>query len=288
MKKMSDVLRAHGWLERTVSELVAMDRTSDAYRDLVDRCRELWVSFRQDRGFVGGAKLLTYPEHQKKLGKSETYTVGLTLQHANVAGIEMCQWRTKACTATCVLDSGNGRYGTVQSARNVRTEFLQELPDVFAVLLFDEISRVAAKHDDVLVRLNVNSDIPWHELMPSMFQHVWDNVRFYDYTKNPAVLNVDGGMVAPTYRVVFSVSERDRTADKLRAVHNFVSSGGTAAVVTVRRKDDAPATQWMGLPVVDGDAHDDRFSESGVIVDLYAKGKARQLPVGGFVRDLSI
>jgi hypothetical protein len=45
---------------------------------------------------------------------------------------------------------------------------------------------------------------------------------------------------------------------------------------------------WRDKPVVDGDISDDRYRERGVFVDLSAKGKARKLPVGGFVRDIAV
>lgn len=272
-----------GWLSWLIGE--AVHRTAEYDRTVRD-ARRVWRDFRRERGFVNDAKIMTYPENQAKLGKSETFTLGLTLQHANVAGIEMCQWRTKACTATCVLDTGNGRYDVVQRARNVRTWFLVEHPRQFLTLVFHEIATVADQYDDVLVRLNVNSDVSWFKLIPSMFNGWADNVSFYDYTKNPSALDLEDGMVNDRYRLVYSLSERDRTTQKMDRVRDYVARGGTVAVVTVRSKTDAPASSFMGMPVVDGDAHDDRFNERGVFVDLYAKGKARKLPVGGFVRDL--
>ena len=48
--------------------------------------------------------------------------------------------------------------------------------------------------------------------------------------------------------------------------------------------EELPPT-YLGLPVIDGDASDLRFLDPpGVIVGLRAKGKARALPSGGFVR----
>ena len=44
-------------------------------------------------------------------------------------------------------------------------------------------------------------------------------------------------------------------------------------------------TSHLGLTVIDGDKTDTRYDDSrGVVVGLRAKGKAAQLPVGGFVR----
>lgn len=286
MRKLSTILR-----EENLDEWVGMlakyvDRGDGWYDRQVANARKAWVAFRRSHGYKGYAPLLTYPEVQQKLGKSEVYNVGLTLQHANVSGYETCQWRTKSCTAVCVLDNGNGRYSSVQKARNVRTWFLAENPFNFITLLFDEIERTSQQHDRLLVRLNVNSDIPWHEIVPSMFDRgMFSNVDFYDYTKNPAVLQTDG-MVGDRYRLVFSLSERIRTVSQMEDVYGFVDNGGTVAVVTVRKKNEPAVYETCTRDVVDGDVTDNRFDESGVFVDLYAKGKARNLKVGGFVRDL--
>ena len=80
-------------------------------------------------------------------------------------------------------------------------------------------------------------------------------------------------MVAANYRAVYSVNE----SSDLAKVAAFVARGGTAAVVTTRKKNDAPPASFMGLPVVDGDSTDNRFDERGAWVDLAAKGKARAL-----------
>lgn len=263
--------------------------TNRSYREvIVPKAKRQWAWFREQNGFKNSAPdLFTHPANQAKLGKSDTYTLGLTLQHADVSGYETCAWRTESCTATCVLDNGNGRYDRVQHARNVKTQFLAKYPRWFVILLVDEIMRTADTYDKVLVRMNVNSDLRWYEIIPSLFvgEKRICNVDFYDYTKNPAILR-GNGMVLPKYRLCFSLSEND--SRRMNKVDNFVSNGGTVAVVTVRKKSEQPPVVWRDKPVVDGDLTDDRFHERGVFVDLSAKGKARKLPVGGFVRDIGI
>jgi hypothetical protein len=256
-------------------------------KDWVGWAKIEWAKFRKSHGFVCSApKLLTHPANQSKLGKSDIYTVGLTLQHANVSGWETCAWRTPSCTATCVLDNGNGRYDMVQKARTVKTLFLAEKPTAFMLLLCHELRVLSMKYDNLLVRLNVNSDLRWYKIAPSLFTSL-PTVAFYDYTKNPAVLRTTG-MVADNYRLCYSISESD-TTKRMGNVDMFVRSGGTAAVVTIRNKKDAPPSVWRGNPVVDGDVTDDRFNERGVFVDLTAKGKARKISVNpfGFVRDIA-
>jgi len=286
MKKMQDLLRGRG-LDGVVRSMQEVGSDSPLYREMVRESVEVWRAFRRSHGYTTMAKLFTYPESQHKLALSEVYSIGLTLQHATVAGVEMCPWRTRGCTATCVLDNGGGRYSSTQKARNVKTWFLMEHPHEFMVLLFHELTQVSAKHERVLVRMNVNSDLPWHDLAPHLFTGVWSNVYFYDYTKNPWVLTTDG-WVADRYRLVFSLSERVRTDAQMQEVYDFVDSGGTVAVVTIRRKGEPVAESVFGRRVYDGDVTDNRYDESHGFVDLTAKGKARSLKVGGFVRDLSV
>jgi hypothetical protein len=235
--------------------------------------RIAWATFRESHGFKYDApKLLTYPASQAKLAKSKEFTVGLTLQHAAVSGVETCPWRGE-CARVCVLDNGNGRYANTQKGRNVKTLFLYEHPEEFTRLLAHELRGLSAKFERVLVRLNVNSDLRWYRILPALVDgSTFSNVYFYDYTKNAAVLS-GSGMVAANYRAVYSVNE----SSDLAKVAAFVARGGTAAVVTTRKKNTPPPSTFMGLPVVDGDSTDNRFDERGSWVDLAAKGKARAL-----------
>ena len=245
----------------------------DTNRESLLAARSVWASFRESKGFKYDApKLFTYPASQAKLGKSEQFTVGLTLQHAAVAGVETCPWRGE-CASICVLDNGNGRYANTQKGRDIKTQFLHEYPVAFTRLLIEELRGLAAKYERVLVRLNVNSDLRWHRILPALVDgELFPNVFFYDYTKNAAILS-GAGLVARNYRAVYSVNESS-DIDKVRA---FVSRGGTAAIVTTRDKKTPPPAYFMVLAVVDGDITDNRYDERGVWVDLSAKGKARAL-----------
>lgn len=241
-----------------------------------------WKTFRMDNGFGSYANLLTLPDVQHKLKKSKIYTVGLTIQHANVSGIETCAWRGH-CTSVCVLDNGNGRYSSVQKARNVKTQFLAKHPDDFLRILGSEIKKHSDENEKVLVRLNVNSDLRWYSILPTLSNGhpKMSNVCIYDYSKNPAILQ-GNGKVGEKYRVIYSVNEKS----ELAKVQSFVSRGGTAALVTNRKKNGKVLASFLGFSVVDGDLSDDRYHEEGVWVDLAAKGKARQMPNVGFVKNL--
>ena len=245
----------------------------DTSGESLKAARVAWATFRESHGFKYDApKLFTYPASQAKLGKSEQFTVGLTIQHAAVAGVETCPWRGE-CASVCVLDNGNGRYANTQRGRNVKTLFLYEHPEEFTRLLAHELRGLAAKYERVLVRLNVNSDLRYYRILPELVDgELFPNVFFYDYTKNSAVLS-GWGMVAAHYRAIYSVNE----SSDMTKVRAFVARGGTAAIVTARKKNTPPPAYFMGLPVLDGDITDNRYDERGAWVDLSAKGKARAL-----------
>ena len=284
--------RPNSTMKKQPLSSILENKSSHLERSFIEGCsgiglkeaKALWKSFRITNGFGSYADLLTYAESQHKLKKSAIYTAGLTLQHADVSGIETCAWRGH-CTSVCVLDNGNGRYHTVQKARNVKTQFLNQNPQAFMTILGSEIEKLSSIHEKVLIRLNTNSDLRWHKILPSISNGITklSNVYFYDYTKNPAVLSTDG-MVGQRYRMVYSVNENS----DLKKVAEFVSRGGTAAIVTNRKKNEAVMRSFYDLPVIDGDKHDDRYHEKGAWIDLAAKGKARKMDDVGFVQKVYV
>jgi len=248
--------------------------------------KRLWQQFREAHGLQGAPKLLTHPEEQHKLGLSEAYTVGLTLQSADGSGFETCPWRGE-CASVCVLKNGNGRYNHVQEARNVKTQFLQEHPLAFLRLLVDEFDRLRRLQQEIVnrtdewqdlrCRMNVNSDLRWYKIAPWLFARNDPWILFYDYTKNPAILGVDKGLVAPNYLLVYSANEKTKWNVKMG---DFLAGGGKVVVVT-NRKRHAPIDQWSYWKVVDGDVTDDLWTHpEGAIIDLTAKGSARKLGEG--------
>jgi hypothetical protein len=260
-------------LEAKATQLAAaFERGATGDGDAIREARARWLAYRKAAGYAGAAELLTHPAAQLKLGKSDVYSVGLTLQSADGAGVETCAWRGD-CTSVCVLKNGNGRYASVQRARDVRTRYLAEHSADAVTLLGAELAKVQAVHGAALVRLNVNSDLRFHRILPNLGNgELLAGLRFYDYTKNPATLRTNG-LVAERYRLTYSVNEKSN----LDKVERFVAAGGTATFVTNRRKGAPTLTHWRGHLVVDGDMSDDRFHEAGVVVDLAAKGKARTL-----------
>ena len=246
------------------------------------------VAERPRFGLAAGPTALTVVQtpdgrvHQTKLAKNDAATVGLTIQSAGGCRVVLDDGRVMilhtcpdagACAGVCVLQHGRGEWARVRAARDWRTFVLWADPAGFAVRVRAELGAAAARHGRILARLNVASDIPWH-LVPEVLDV--PGVAAYDYTKAPDVLN-GNGWAAGNYRRVYSWSEK---SDPCR-VAAFLAAGGTVAMVTDRGKGD-PVVPWVALdgrafPVVDGDASDDRVSDpAGCIVDLYAKGRARE------------
>lgn len=222
------------------------------------------------------ADILTPPDANSKLDKARIVSFGLTLFHYMMGAFNACPWAGD-CTTVCVLNNGNGRYTSVQNAWRWRTNFLAE--DTLAALyrVGWELGRAVRKHERILFRPNVNSDLLWHQILPTLGSI--DAIDSYGYTKNPAVLMGDGWQDG--IRVAYSWNENSN----LRRVQSFLYSGGAVAVVTNRRphdpidKDAVRAAMGVGpeVDVVDADLTDEWMFQSGVIGDLSAKGKARDL-----------
>lgn len=208
-------------------------------------------------------------------------TAILYLTPANGSGMNMCALAALAlCVDPCLATAGRGAMSNVQMARLRKTLFwLQFQPEAIAM-----IKRDIARHEDrcnrdgytLLVRLNGTSDIRWENYgIIQSFPHI----TFYDYTKLP---NRKG--VPSNYDLTFSYSG---VSGFQSYVSQAMANGNRIAVVfrdraIVDAMLKAGAT-FNGLPVVDGDDTDIRHLDpQGVIVALYAKGKAKQ-DKSGFV-----
>lgn len=226
--------------------------------------RQAWAEFRAAEGWKSYRPLLTAPDENLKLGKSQTVaTYGLALAQSTLSGHNTCSYSTASCRAGCVGGNGNGRFDSVVRARSTKVRFLLANPSAFCTLLADEIDAASAKHGGrIAVRLNTFSDLPWEVFAPWIFE---SGVHFYDYTKNWS----RGSFVPANYHLTFSASERTSDAviaEKVAAGHNV------AVVFDVRRSGPLPNV-WNGMRVVDGDKSDARSEDPrGVVVGLRAKG----------------
>ena len=233
--------------------------------------------------------LLTAPNSNVKFSKTARPVYGLALaphadsvRVARAAGIEggsnVCSHSTPACRAFCVSYAGNGGFQRVTIARSAKNVLLNVAPEAFYLKLERELSAIA--HLSPLVRLNTFSDLAWETIAPQLFS-IDDRISFYDYTKRWARVGLDN------YHLTYSASER--TSDD--EIRTMCAAGANVAVVFSPSKYRALPTQYLGIPVADGDMSDDRtLDPAGVIVGLRAKGKLRTAhqrgECGGFVRNV--
>jgi len=262
-------------------------------RPLLRYARLLWADVRRAHGLapIGSTPLLTKGKGNHKLGLATKFTVGLTLQHyvqklTTGLTINACP-NAGDCTKVCVLDQGrHAQDPRVKKARRAKTEFFARYPVMACFILGWELANVVDRHGRVLFRPNVNSDVEWEKILPSLTSGrvFGDAVMSYGYTKLTEVLVTDGWLDA-AYRVAYSWNER--TPD-VKDVMRFLEAGGSVAVVSARRKGEPVpdshrfADTRGGYCVlhdrgVDADLTDEWIFEQGVIGDLSAKGTARSL-----------
>lgn len=188
------------------------------------------------------------------------------------------------CDKACLNTAGRGAFSSVQTARVNKTIWFFEERDSFMQQLVVDIKRLIAKAHkqglQPLVRLNGTSDIRWETVGLTVDGVAYNNifdvfpaVRFYDYTKDANRKDLPAN-----YDLTFSYSG-------VQGFQPFVEiaiAKGMRMAVVFRKEQDIPNT-FKGISVVSGDKSDVRhLDDDGVIVGLYAKGKAK-LDTTGFV-----
>lgn len=211
-------------------------------------------------------------------------TKGIHLAPAQLSGFEVCQWRSKGCTASCLNTAGRGRMDSIQKSRVAKTKlfFTQQL-DFLAKLskeISSSIKSATKKGMKSVFRLNLTSDIAWESVFfnedkPRSIFDKFSNVQFYDYTKSfGRMKEFIQGKLPTNYHLTFSRSEHN---DKLCRL--VLAMGGNVAVVF---RNQLPKS-WHGFAVVNGDENDLRFLDrQGVVVGLIEKGMAKK-DESGFV-----
>ena len=181
------------------------------------------------------------------------------------------------CDKACLYSAGRGAFNSVQQARIAKTvRFFEDRAGFMADLVFSikALVRKATKQGlKPLVRLNGTSDIRWETVGLTVdgieYANIFDvfpDVQFYDYTKDA---NRKG--LPLNYDLTFSYSGVEGFQP---FVKKAVDNGMRLAVV-FRTEASIPST-FRGIPVVSGDKSDVRHLDAqGVVVGLYAKGKAK-------------
>ena len=207
---------------------------------------------------------------------SEYLTAIVYLTTWKSAGINVCPMAEQAqCIDGCLNTAGRGQMSSVQIGRARKTQwFATDRQGFMAQLVADLesfVSYCSKRGIQPCVRLNGTSDIRW-ELIPveghRNIMEAFPNVIWYDYTKIANRRNVPAN-----YHLTWSYSAANEAYAKQHAI---AKANGLNIAVVFRRKGDIP-TQFLGLPTIDGDRDDMRFLDpKGVVVALYAKGKAKQ------------
>ena len=194
------------------------------------------------------------------------------------------------CGKACLFTAGRGAMSTVAQGRINKTIWFFEERSSFMVQLAINIRQLVAKATKQgkkpLVRLNGTSDIRWETVgftdadgteYVNIFA-AFPDVQFYDYTK---IANRKD--IPSNYDLTFSYSG-------VKAYQPFVDKAmaqGMRIAVVFRNREDMPSA-FNGMAVVDGDNSDIRhLDDQGVVVGLYAKGKAKN-DYTGFVVDRKI
>jgi hypothetical protein len=226
------------------------------------------------------------PKTLKGLKKGYMSTI-LHLSPSDRSGFNTCPKATVGCRAACLNTAGHGgirlksgEENGVQKARRRkthqffvrRTEFMQQL----AIEIAKHVRKAERKGFIPCVRLNGTSDIRWENIPVGPFENIFQmfpDVQFYDYTKLPG-----RELGIGNYHLTFSVADgNDADAEA------ELQRGMNVAVVF----DNVPS-EYLGVPVVDGDESDLRFLDAkGVVVGLKAKGEAKT-DDSGFVKRIPL
>ena len=240
--------------------------------------------------------LLTAPVANPKIAKglaANFATYILHLAPADLSGYETCPKRTAGCTAACLNLAGRGGMfkkgettNVIQQARIRKTKlFFNNRTEFMALLVKDielAIKQAAKKGLQPVFRLNGTSDLAFEkyevirngQLFKNIFE-AFSDIQFYDYTKilGRKINNISN------YHLTFSAADGN-DGD----VQKAMVQGYNVAVVFGIKKTEAMPESYNGVTVFNGDDSDLRFLDpKGVVVGLYAKGKAKK-DTSGFVK----
>jgi hypothetical protein len=236
-------------------------------------------------------KLLSTGNPKILKGIAQGYnTYILHLAPSTLSGKNTCPKATPGCIAACLNTAGRGgmykkgeNTNVIQQARIRKTNLFYSGREAFFNQITKDIQSAIAQSKRLgltpVFRLNGTSDIAWEKYTVgdtglTIFQ-LFPEVRFYDYTK---ILGRKFKHI-PNYTLTFSAADGN-DADVKQAI---LEGYNIAVVFGIKKTEPMPAT-YMGRPVFNGDESDLRFLDpKGVVVGLYAKGKAKK-DTTGFVK----
>ena len=221
-------------------------------------------------------------------GQKFGYMTGiLYLAPFTLSGVNLCPMAEKAkCFKACLNTAGRGVMSSVQKGRIRKAALFNNDQQAFMMELVKDIRALIRKAEREgfipLVRLNGTSDIRWENVTfvdmdnqsygkfghkkITIFQ-LFPRLQFYDYTKISNRKNIPAN-----YDLTYSYSG---VSGYQRYVSIAVKNHMRVAVVFRDRKR-IPAT-FLDMKCIDGDDSDLRHLDPlGVVVALYAKGRARR------------
>lgn len=225
-------------------------------------------------------------------------TAVLYMAPHTLSGQNFCPMADVAgCAGPCLNTAGNPAYAeTKTKGRLNKARYFIEDQAAFMLHMVRDIARAvrraAALNLTLLVRPNGTQDIRWERIPVTVDAQtarrvgvpagtyvnifaVFPTVQFYDYTKIPNRHDIPAN-----YDLTFSYSG-------VRAFAPYVDrarAAGMRIAVVFRNKNTIPET-FLGMQCVDGDDSDVRHLDpQGVVVALYAKGRAKT-DTSGFVVD---
>ena len=185
----------------------------------------------------------------------------------NSKGINVCSHASKGCAESCLVSSGfGGMYTNVKLGRIKKTEYFLHDRVGFLFQLKAEIEKALITFKDkfkLVVRLNGTSDLVFEKYRvfeggKNIFE-VFDNVTFYDYTKNWTRFEK---VLPKNYSLTFSRSE----TNDIKAME-LLKQGYNVAMVFSKLP-----TSYKGFEVINADESDLRFlDKKGVICGLKYK-----------------
>ncbi len=227
--------------------------------------------------------------------KSGYNTFILHLAPAKLSGYNTCPKATAGCESSCLNTAGRGGLfkkgestNVIQQARIRKTIFFFEERSGFMEWLVKDIElaiKQSAKKNLIPVfRLNGTSDISWEKYSVIRKGITYRNIFaafpetiFYDYTK------ILGRKVKDISNYSLTFSKADGNDND---VQKAIAEGLNVAAVFALKKTEAMPETYLNRPVFNGDDSDLRFLDpKGVVVGLYAKGKAKK-DTTGFVVNL--
>jgi hypothetical protein len=250
--------------------------------------------------FYKPSKLFNVDENPKTIKgqKLGFRTLVLYMAPGSLSGYNMCSMAAIAgCLEACLNTAGNPAYlETKQKGRINKTIYFMNAKNQFINQLAREIilesGKAAKASQTLLIRLNGTSDIRWERESFTLdakiakvlgvqakayknLMELFPNVQFYDYTKISNRKDIPAN-----YDLTFSYSG---VIQYQKFVNQAIDAGMRVAVV-FRDKKTIPES-FLGMQCVDGDDSDVRHLDpQGVVVALYAKGKAKK-DYSGFVVD---